>query len=139
MKYQSSNLSKEKALNLWFKLHQAMENETINWKAYIDHEALARMMGTNRKYISQVINQATGLSFPSYLNTYRIEAFIQKLQNEEWKLKTIEGLAREVGFDNRATFYRAFQNLMGHSPTTLLKDLSDKVEQPKKVSSPNLF
>jgi len=120
MKYQSSNLSQKMALELWFKLHQAMETETIKWRSYIDHEELSRIIGTNKKYISQVVNQITGLTIPEFLNTYKIAAFIEKGRRGELKIKTIEGTAREVGFDNRATFYRAFRNFMGCSPLQFL-------------------
>jgi len=117
MKYQTSNLSQKMTLELWFKLHQAMETESINWRVYIDHEQLAKLMGTNRKYISQVVNQVTGLSIPSYLNLYRIQAFRKEVKKGALQIKTIEGIAREVGFENRATFYRVYKKYLGITPT----------------------
>ena len=123
MKYQSSKLSQEKALQLWLKLHEAMEKESINWRKDISHYELAEEMGTNRNYISRVVNQVACLTIPNYINIYRVNAFQCKLKNGELEYKTVEGLGMEVGFKSKATLYRVVNEIYGTSPMGLTKNL----------------
>lgn len=74
------------------------------------------MIGTNRTYLSRVINEKTGMSFVNYLNSYRIEKALEILSDtdDDTPLKAI---GPAVGFSSMSTFYKLFQEKVGMTPT----------------------
>lgn len=61
-----------------------------------------------------------GRSFNEILQEKRIELFKELASKSEYKQYTIEGLAKEVGFSSRQSFYVAFKKIDGGVPTDLL-------------------
>ncbi len=124
-KYRSSHITPQKLNALWWKLHSILEGENQIWQFPPDIPRLCKSLNTNQKYLSQTINQSTGLNITSFFHCYRIEAFLQKFAQGEAKLKTIEGLMTEVGFQNRSSFYKAFRLTVGTHPTELMTHISE--------------
>lgn len=124
-KYQSSHISTNKLQQLWWQFHNLIESENNIWLYPPNISQLCRQLDTNQKYLSQTINQATGLTIVSLFHCYRIELFLQKLKNGEAQLKTMEGLLNETGFQNRSSFYRAFKNFIGIHPTEFIRNLKE--------------
>lgn len=120
-KYQSSHISTNKLHQLWWQFHNLIESQNNIWLHPPNISQLCRQLDTNQKYLSQTINQATGLTIVSLFHCYRIELFLQKLKNGEAQLKTMEGLLNETGFQNRSSFYRAFKNFIGIHPTEFIR------------------
>ncbi len=125
-KYQTAHISFQKLHHLWWRFHLLIESEQHIWMQPPNVLQLCNQLDTNQKYLSQTINQSTGLTIVSFFHCYRIERFIQKLNNGEAQLKTIDGLISEVGFQNRTSFYRAFKNFMGVHPTQFIKQLKER-------------
>ncbi len=125
-KYRTSHITPQKLNFLWWKLHEVLESEKQIWRFPPDILQLCKSLDTNQKYLSQTINQATGLSITSLFHCYRIEAFLKKLSLGEAQLKTIEGLMTEVGFQNRSSFYKAFCKTLGSHPKKLLTQIPDE-------------
>ena len=125
-KYRTSHITSQKLNILWWKFHSIVEDENQIWKFPPDIPKLCKRLDTNQKYLSQTINQATGLSITSFFHCYRIEAFLKKLSHGEAQLKTIEGLMTEVGFQNRSSFYKSFRLSIGTHPMKLLSQISDE-------------
>ena len=82
-KYQSSHISTNKLHQLWWQFHNLIESENNIWLHPPNISQLCRQLDTNQKYLSQTINQATGLTIVSLFHCYRIELFLQKLKNGE--------------------------------------------------------
>lgn len=125
-KYRTSHITPQKLNALWWKLHETLESENQIWRFPPDILQLCKKLDTNQKYLSQIINQATGLSITSFFHCYRIEAFLKKLSLGEAQLKTIEGLMTEVGFQNRSSFYKAFRLTVGIHPKKLMTHISNE-------------
>ena len=119
-KYQTSHISTNKLHQLWWQFHNLIESEKNIWLHPPNISQLCQQLDTNQKYLSQTINQATGLTIVSLFHCYRIELFLQKLKNGEAQLKTMEGLLKETGFQNRSSFYRTFKNTIGIHPTEFI-------------------
>lgn len=68
--------------------------------------------------LSAFINQEYGKNFNELVNEYRVDYFIQLIQqpgaNEQFKL---EALGREAGFNTRASFIRAVKKKTGLTPS----------------------
>jgi len=88
-------------------------------KPYIDNELrlvnLADHVGYSTHLLSKVINKKYGGNFNSFVNDYRlIEAETLLAKKDETSIKSIYF---DVGFNNKATFYKAFK--MKHQCTPL--------------------
>lgn len=83
---------------------------------------LAELVGSNRTYVSQVINDRRQCNFPSLLNEYRIkEACRRLLDTANYGSYTIEGIARSVGYKSRANFVTVFKDITGLTPSAFQK------------------
>ena len=87
---------------------------------YLDNrlrlDDLAIHLNLSRNHTSQIINEHFNLSFFDFVNQYRIKyAKNLLLQNKE-ENRTIAQIAFDVGFNNRASFYRAFRKFANASP-----------------------
>lgn len=74
------------------------------------------------RYVSFLINEYHGKNYKEYINSYRIQAFLEKARSEENNYKTLLGLALESGFSSKSTFNQVFKNQMGQSPSEYLKN-----------------
>lgn len=88
-------------------------------KAYRDPElsldTLSEKLGTNRTYISNVINKYSGMSFSNYVNSFRIKEAAEILSDTS-KEVVLKALYNKVGYNSQSSFYRAFQKETGCSP-----------------------
>lgn len=77
---------------------------------------LARMLGTNTRYISAVINSRFNTNFSCLINEYRIKEALHRLTDKRYTDLTIEEIGTIVGFANRQSFYASFYRIMGETP-----------------------
>jgi len=82
---------------------------------------IADRLGTHSKKVSQIINQGFGMNFNDYINTYRIETVITKIDAGETSSQTIMGIAYDAGFNSKSTFNRSFKRLKGITPKEYLE------------------
>lgn len=68
-------------------------------------------------HLSLFINQKYGLSYSSLINRARIDHILANFDIEKHQQLTLEGLAKEAGFNSRNTFIRAFKKYLGHTPS----------------------
>ena len=134
-KYSVSSLTGKKGVELYEKLEKAMKTGKLYTDSELTLEKLAELMQTNRSYISQVINEYAGVSYKNYINSYRINDAIRILSDPDSDVQ-IKGLAFDLGFNSRQTFYQAFQNSFGMPPSKyrehITKLYSDSSRTPKK-------
>ncbi len=88
-----------------------MQKERIFLQADLRLVTLARMMQTNRTYVSRMINEHYGCSFSSLINSQRI-AWAQELMRGEPGL-TVEQVAERSGFSNVSYFSSTFRQHAG--------------------------
>ena len=123
IKYRKTGLSPALSLEMKEKLLQTMQSG----KPYLNHELrlddVAKTLHLSRNQTSQIINEHFNLSFFDFVNQYRIkEAKNLLLQNTE-RNRTIDHIAYDVGFNNRASFYKAFRKFTNNTPTNYIKHM----------------
>lgn len=85
---------------------------------------LAKKVGTNSKYLSQIINYSKNKNITSYINDLRIEYAIELLKSDSKILNyTIQSIAEEVGFNNAESFSKAFFKKTSLKPSYFIKQL----------------
>jgi len=102
-----------------------LEKTVIGERLFLDPKlnlaGLSKHIGVSQKVISHVLNQYVNKNFNEYLNVYRIAVFKQKLAQNRQTVLSLQGIAKECGFNSQATFQRAFKQLTGVSPSEYLK------------------
>jgi len=121
MKYERTGVTEEEV----GKIHEALINLMQGKQLYKEPELtlgdLAKELQVHPSILSQVINSQEQMSFYDYINTQRVAAFKQILQQPESRQFTLLSLAFECGFNSKSSFNRNFRKMMQCSPTDYLK------------------
>lgn len=118
------NEIKEHEVQLLSQLDKLMEIEKIYCSSELTLPELARLLGTNRTKLSEIIRLKGFSNFPAYVNSYRLQEFVRILSLPEFgKISDASSLA---GFGSKASLYRCFISVYGVSPSEYLKTKSTK-------------
>lgn len=92
-------------------------------------QKLADLLSTNSTYLSRFINDEYKTNFSQLLNHYRIEKACALLVSNKMNNLTFEAIAQSAGFKSKSTFYTAFRNQKGITPTQWLDSCKNVVNQ----------
>lgn len=114
-KYSVSSLTDDKKEDLFQRIEALMNDEQLFRDPHLTKEKMADKLGTNRTYLSQVINEKTTLNVTQYINNFRIDEAVRQLSDarDDTPLKSLAG---ELGFNSTSTFYKVFQSSVGMTP-----------------------
>ena len=99
-------------------LTDLMETKRLYLKPDLSVATLAMELGTNRTYLSNLINQYLHTTFTNYVNAYRVQYAKNLLLKTD---DTIEEIFQAAGFQSRTTFWRAFAQVEGCTPKDFRK------------------
>lgn len=105
----------DKNSGLFIKLEALMRESKVYREKNLTRERVADLMGTNRTYLSQVVNEKTGMSFIHYINSFRIEEALEILSEASNEIP-LKALCSDLGFSSITTFYKLFQEKVGMTP-----------------------
>jgi AraC-like DNA-binding protein len=106
-----------KLLNDWRqKVETLITKEKLYQQPELTLSDVAKKLGTNTSLLSKVINQSFSLNFNDYINRYRVQDVVEKMQDPAYSNQTLLSLAFDAGFNSKSTFNRAFLKFMGMSP-----------------------
>lgn len=119
IKYRKTGLTDDLSMEMRDKLQSIMRNERPYIESTLRLDDLAKMLNLSRNHTSQIINQHFNLSFFDFINKYRIEEAKTLLSKPQEKI-TVAQIAYDVGFNNRASFYKAFKKFENQNPSQYL-------------------
>ena len=114
-RYSGSSLNKDSQQELFGRLERLMQNDQVYKNSLFTREKMAELLGTNRTYLSQTINEQTGLTFTHYMNKYRIEE-ARRILADPQDDSPIKAIAADLGFSSVTTFYTLFKAAVQMSP-----------------------
>lgn len=83
---------------------------------------LSKLVQSNTRYVSFVINEVYGKNFKTFLNEYRIREASRRLMDEKnYGNLTILAIAETVGFTSLNGFTIAFKKIVGMTPSAFRK------------------
>jgi len=113
-------------------LYQKIVEIVIVKKKYKDpnfsSKDLAKLLNTNTRYLSAVVNSRFGMNYSCLLNDYRIKDALRLLADKKQNDKNVEEISAMVGFANRQSFYAAFYRIVGETPNGYRK----RIQEAKK-------
>lgn len=95
-------------------VQQAMVEECLFLQPNLKVDDVARHIGTNRRYVQQLLNAEMGMSFSEYTNRLRTD-LAEQLIAEQPDLPMDE-VIRRSGYGAASTFYRNFKKYKGYMP-----------------------
>ena len=116
-----NRIGEKEISELKLQLEQLMDVEKI----YLNNELtlinLANALNTSTNDISWLLNNEYHTNFYDFINQYRIEAFLEKIEKKEHKTQTLLSLSMDVGFNSKSTFNKAFKATLQQTPTSYIK------------------
>jgi AraC-like DNA-binding protein len=104
-------------------------------KAYLDNDLTLKKMavltGMSEHLISETVNRKAERSYSDFINSYRIQHFIEKIKAGEHRVNTLLGLALDCGFNSKSTFNRAFKQLIRQTPSEYVKAFDQPGSKPQ--------
>lgn len=85
-----------------------------NYNKELTLSSIAKVFGYHPGYISSYFKSRLDIGLSSYINVIRLKNAIQLMQTTNYNVTRI---SLECGFNSTRTFYRAFRNEFGCSPT----------------------
>lgn len=121
-KYQSSSLNDNQRQAIVEAITDAMENRMEFCSYDFSLDKLAELVGSNSKYVSQVINDTFNKNFCIFVNEYRINLACMRLADfAAYGNYTIRAIAESVGFTSYSTFNSVFRKFTGITPSIYQK------------------
>ena len=120
-KGESNRLKPEKIQKIQKRLRFFMEEENIYLEPNLSLKNLADKLNSTPNDLSWFLNKVHQVTFYEYINSYRIKAFVKKLDRNAHANHTLLAIAMDVGFNSKSTFNRVFKSEMGITPKQYLK------------------
>lgn len=109
------NLPQKQGEDYALLMKNLMDDEAVYLNPDLQIIDVASKLNLPMHHCSFVLNNVIGKNFRDWINSYRIEYFLNQYPIKGNKI-TIEAIARESGFKSLATFYNAFKKEKGSMP-----------------------
>lgn len=122
--YRKSGLQENDMEVIFHSLESVMQRDKLFLHQNLSLPELADKVKIPRHHITQTLNSYARQSFYDYVNTYRINAFIDRLKNGDTDNFSLLGIAFDCGFNSKSSFNRIFKTATGKSPSEYKKHIS---------------
>ncbi len=122
-KYQKSGLKEDEEAKTLARLLDYMERD----RPYLDDQLtlpkIAADLALSVNHLSQVINNRRDENFFEFVNSFRVTAVQQKLQDPQNDAYSLLAIALDCGFGSKSSFNRIFKDVTGQTPSQYKKSL----------------
>ena len=123
VRHTASQLNDTQQKQLLKAIIEVMENSQEIFSTTFSIDKMAELVGSNRNYVSQVINEQLGKNFSNFVNEYRIqEACLRLNDTANYGQFTMRAIGESVGFKSYTTFVSVFRKLTGLTPAQYQKE-----------------
>lgn len=116
-KYQAIRFGEKEEQDLLSQLIRLVEEEKKFTDPDLKLAVMAAQLHITPHRLSMLINNKFGKSFSDFINQYRVQEFIARLNDTRYDHYTLHGLALEVGFNSKSAFNAAFKKITGKTPS----------------------
>ncbi|PKV48196.1 AraC-like DNA-binding protein [Aquimarina sp. MAR_2010_214] len=126
-----SRRKQEESKEVYERVSKEIERHMVDERAFLDQDltlkTFAKRVGVSSRIISKTINEMKYKNFNMYLNHYRVEEFKALIESEKYQKYSNTALAKEAGFNSRASFYKNFKDIAGISPSDYFESLNSDI------------
>ena len=98
-----------------------MKERELYLNSRLTVKQLAEEVGSNEKYVSNLINQRYQMNFSNFVNDFRVKYATKILLDEKYKNFTIEAIGGLSGFSSKSAFNSTFKKVNGITPSEYKK------------------
>jgi ABC-type antimicrobial peptide transport system permease subunit/AraC-like DNA-binding protein len=109
-------------------LKKAVKENSYYQDPELSLSSLAEKLDLHTHELSRILNTVLKKSFNDFINEYRVQDAIRKMQDPAYDHLTLLGIGYESGFNSQSTFNRIFKQITGKSPLEYKNNLEK--EQP---------
>ena len=120
-KSKNTNTSKDQTFISNFE--QLMETKRPFLNPDLNLAMLAELLELKARPLSSKINQNFDQNFYDVINSYRVEAFKERMRSDDRDKLSLLGHAYECGFSSKSTFNHAFKKITQMTPSEYLRTL----------------
>lgn len=122
----SKILGDQEIQHLTHELDSLINHKKIYRQPKLTLQDTAIKLGTTPNKLSWLLNKSYGLGFYGFINKYRVEEIVTKINKGEHHTRTLLGLAFDSGFNSKTTFNKFFKHHIGETPSAYLKKIEQK-------------
>ena len=119
-------IDREKERALFMSFRQMVEQEKLYKNADLTLPVLAEKFEVSRWTLSRMINQYGDVNFSRFINEYRVREAVKILCDDNYNHLNMLGIAYEVGFSSKATFFAVFKQITNTSPGNFKKNCNKR-------------
>ncbi len=112
---------------LTHKINQLIGIEKIFCDRHLTAEGMAEKLGISRRELSAYLQKEHNQNFATFINQHRIHFARKLIETAVGNPLKLDLIASEAGFNNRQTFYKAFQQITGVTPGQYHKGLKNEL------------
>ncbi len=116
-----ARLQETEIATLTTRLDQLLIGDRVFTDPDLDLPRLAAQMALSINDLSYLINEGYGVNFFGLVNAHRVDEARRLLISPQHRHLSILGVAYEVGFSSKTTFYTAFKKYTGQTPSAFVK------------------
>lgn len=113
--------ARDKADVIWRDILTEMEKNRIYADPDVTRDMFADRVHTNHTWLTAIIKNRTGKSYTQFMNSWRVNEAVKILSQPEVNM-TNKDLSEYLGFMTPQSFYTAFRQQMGMSPSRFRSD-----------------
>lgn len=107
-------------------------------KQAVNFAYLANYLGTNSKYLNNILKQYKDKTFSQYINDLRINYIIKQLyEKPKYREYKTSYLAEECGFSSREVFTTTFKKIAGIPPSYFIENLKKEQHSAGHLETTN--
>lgn len=111
-------------------LAEDLKNKMELDKYYLNRELSLQILSTEtgiqKNILSKIINQNLGMNFHEYINRYRVNEFIERIERDKTKEFTFLAHAYDSGFASKSSFNHVFKKQTQKTPKEYFVELRKK-------------
>ncbi len=119
--FKDTGLVEEEFSRLSERLLDLMDNEKLYLDPQLNVDKLARRLKIPNYLVSQVIRFSLDKTFNQLLIEYRVDEAKMRLQDKQYKGRTILEVAQDSGFNSKSSFNASFKKQAGETPSEYRK------------------
>ena len=110
-------LSRE--MQMFRRISCLMDKEKPYRDTTFNRTVLAKLLGTNEKYVAEAVREGAGTTVSNYITDIRLNCSLELLSDEsgDGEPMSLDDIARDSGFGSYSSFWRAFQKKYSMTPS----------------------